>query len=112
MLRRSADPLDHQRQQIRPGALWGDEARTNQRLDGPDKPPRGVGMQRHQRVAGSQDGAGFGVQLDPCTGLDRILLAGPTCAEAPRGDAHLPVTYISEPTRLGMISYAVFCLKK
>src|SRR5450756_1068133 len=27
-------------------------------------------------------------------------------------DAHLSLIHISEPTRLGMISYAVFCLKK
>src|SRR5450756_2630891 len=29
-----------------------------------------------------------------------------------RADAHLSLIHISEPTRLGMISYAVFCLKK
>src|SRR5450756_2694338 len=28
------------------------------------------------------------------------------------GGAHLSLIHISEPTRLGMISYAVFCLKK
>src|SRR5450756_1190193 len=27
-------------------------------------------------------------------------------------DLHLSLIHISEPTRLGMISYAVFCLKK
>src|SRR5450756_2812767 len=27
-------------------------------------------------------------------------------------DMHLSLIHISEPTRLGMISYAVFCLKK
>src|SRR5665648_1171308 len=28
------------------------------------------------------------------------------------GDRYLSLIHISEPTRLGMISYAVFCLKK
>ena len=29
-----------------------------------------------------------------------------------RSTRHLSLIHISEPTRLGMISYAVFCLKK
>src|SRR5450756_3048466 len=32
--------------------------------------------------------------------------------EEPRGPDDLSLIHISEPTRLGMISYAVFCLKK
>src|SRR5450756_1998860 len=32
--------------------------------------------------------------------------------EPPAGSWHLSLIHISEPTRLGMISYAVFCLKK
>src|SRR5450759_1763409 len=31
---------------------------------------------------------------------------------APQRSLHLSLIHISEPTRLGMISYAVFCLKK
>src|SRR5450759_4181075 len=36
------------------------------------------------------------------------------CAAVDRGQLCLPLSliHISEPTRLGMISYAVFCLKK
>src|SRR5450756_3093528 len=30
----------------------------------------------------------------------------------PQREMHLSLIHISEPTRLGMISYAVFCLKK
>src|SRR5450756_2956651 len=42
--------------------------------------------------------------------IDKALAMG---AEAALKDAyHLSLIHISEPTRLGMISYAVFCLKK
>src|SRR5450756_78037 len=35
-----------------------------------------------------------------------------TDTKAQDGQQHLSLIHISEPTRLGMISYAVFCLKK
>ena len=46
-----------------------------------------------------------------------ILLGDPQeCPACPTAAAetrlNLSLTHISEPTRLGMISYAVFCLKK
>src|SRR5450756_409250 len=39
---------------------------------------------------------------------------GPVCSvgQVPREGRSLSLIHISEPTRLGMISYAVFCLKK
>src|SRR5450756_2675118 len=43
------------------------------------------------------------------------LRHGPTAWEpmdTPHGFGYLSLIHISEPTRLGMISYAVFCLKK
>src|SRR5450756_40829 len=40
----------------------------------------------------------------------KLLAEYPACAEAL--DKYLSLIHISEPTRLGMISYAVFCLKK
>src|SRR5665648_1151343 len=46
--------------------------------------------------------------------VDHILpltLGGPDTI-ANKQAAHLSLIHISEPTRLGMISYAVFCLKK
>src|SRR5450756_2086874 len=44
---------------------------------------------------------------DPESGL---FISGPV--SQPAGDVGLSLIHISEPTRLGMISYAVFCLKK
>ena len=59
------------------------------------------------------------LQNDPQEGLRRLmeLFGGPVhaiCTAILRGHAEdaLSLIHISEPTRLGMISYAVFCLKK
>ena len=41
-----------------------------------------------------------------------ILFAGGLLAAAAGAAMNLSLIHISEPTRLGMISYAVFCLKK
>src|SRR5428012_5866 len=43
-------------------------------------------------------------------GASAAPLSAATCTVAPGGI--LSLIHISEPTRLGMISYAVFCLKK
>src|SRR5450756_2942721 len=63
----------------------------------------------------------------PIARLERALahgtLPGALCRRTPSGARERPLTsatrllylsliHISEPTRLGMISYAVFCLKK
>src|SRR5450756_2664516 len=40
------------------------------------------------------------------------LPCGRRCARRSTSRRHLSLIHISEPTRLGMISYAVFCLKK
>src|SRR5450756_2568967 len=49
-----------------------------------------------------------------CTVLE-LVREGREAAEGNRAslvvDVHLSLIHISEPTRLGMISYAVFCLK-
>src|SRR5450756_406738 len=42
----------------------------------------------------------------------RVLVAGPVAWHGGRAGEPLSLIHISEPTRLGMISYAVFCLKK
>ena len=49
--------------------------------------------------------------------MDTFIDAGcvvstPTCGPCLGGYMGLSLIHISEPTRLGMISYAVFCLKK
>ena len=44
--------------------------------------------------------------------LERLLGQGPGVAGHRRAVVPLSLIHISEPTRLGMISYAVFCLKK
>src|SRR5450759_4147366 len=51
---------------------------------------------------------------DSPTIIKRIAVAPATLPESPAGpaDFKLSLIHISEPTRLGMISYAVFCLKK
>src|SRR5450756_2650310 len=47
------------------------------------------------------------------TVLRQFQLSGAKLEDtAPRGCQGLSLIHISEPTRLGMISYAVFCLKK
>src|SRR5450756_3164050 len=48
-------------------------------------------------------GRGAPAAKDPCTRLPGLRH---------RGGGRLSLIHISEPTRLGMISYAVFCLKK
>ena len=46
-------------------------------------------------------------------GLEGCARAVESCTQkAKDAVAHLSLIHISEPTRLGMISYAVFCLKK
>src|SRR5450756_2740069 len=73
-----------------------------------------VSSERH--VYATSRGSGF-VELDT-----RALVLAMGCRERTRAQIALPGTrpagvylsliHISEPTRLGMISYAVFCLKK
>src|SRR5450756_1995634 len=41
-----------------------------------------------------------------------LLIGGATTSKAHTAIKILSLIHISEPTRLGMISYAVFCLKK
>src|SRR5450759_5852614 len=49
-----------------------------------------------------------------CVGVDHDQLGAGHLGEVPQvlGVQGLSLIHISEPTRLGMISYAVFCLKK
>ena len=47
----------------------------------------------------------------PATHTDEVLAALFAAGAGAVGD-YLSLIHISEPTRLGMISYAVFCLKK
>src|SRR5450756_3251663 len=56
--------------------------------------PEPDGMELLRRIREVRESAGF---------LPVIILTG---------DDSLSLIHISEPTRLGMISYAVFCLKK
>src|SRR5450759_5336315 len=43
---------------------------------------------------------------------DMAALGVVTPTVTPKATEHMSLIHISEPTRLGMISYAVFCLKK
>ena len=45
-------------------------------------------------------------------GSGPVMAVSPLVAQALGADQNLSLIHISEPTRLGMISYAVFCLKK
>src|SRR5450756_2409635 len=77
--------------------------RVGSRQLGVRRPGRGLGGDR----GGSQ-------ALRGGNGGSRILRGGNGRSRALAGGAlqHLSLIHISEPTRLGMISYAVFCLKK
>src|SRR5450756_2963864 len=83
----------------------------------------------HLGRAAGQDGGGAartvgaGVlesDLDSCPGVRQTHrpvqredgAAGEAVESPAPTDLHLSLIHISEPTRLGMISYAVFCLKK
>src|SRR5450756_2669604 len=61
-----------------------------------------------------QHGAGRGRQRLQLTGPEREAPDGASTDDgrAVRPGLRLSLIHISEPTRLGMISYAVFCLKK
>src|SRR5450756_2940684 len=50
--------------------------------------------------------------LKELSNYDAIYLGSVGDARVPSGVLELSLIHISEPTRLGMISYAVFCLKK
>src|SRR5450759_191771 len=66
------------------------------------------------RLYGSQGRTGPGAHPTragvACFGRDGA--AGRSTEGRRFGDTELSLIHISEPTRLGMISYAVFCLKK
>src|SRR5450759_3351351 len=64
-----------------------------------------IHFDRLQRGAQSADVHIHGTLLDE-------HLRAPHLVEQLRAAIHLSLIHISEPTRLGMISYAVFCLKK
>src|SRR5450756_840453 len=65
--------------------------------------PYGVDLLLPKNVAGMDEMAASGVEELP---LSRML------QNLPQPYQDLSLIHISEPTRLGMISYAVFCLKK
>src|SRR5450756_439571 len=69
----------------------------------PQTGPRAAGPGSN-RLAGTSDPADNG-DMGTLVGRDAELARL-------RGLLHLSLIHISEPTRLGMISYAVFCLKK
>src|SRR5665648_1217419 len=74
----------------------------------------GVGWSgcRAGRPAGGGEHVLPGVFPGPTPWQVDVDLAG-RAGDAPgNGDELLSLIHISEPTRLGMISYAVFCLKK
>src|SRR5665648_376272 len=60
-----------------------------------------IGQRPLERVAGEEEACAG-------EGDDERVLAVPGRVD----EMHLSLIHISEPTRLGMISYAVFCLKK
>src|SRR5450759_5817551 len=70
-----------------------------------DQPAHHLGPGRTRRVAESGH-----PWLDEL--LRQVLPDRDVRAPAPHKHLHLSLIHISEPTRLGMISYAVFCLKK
>src|SRR5659263_261505 len=93
--------------------------RIRSRLQSPEVPPGervpGIDAERPQiRRFGIAEAALLLVgvpEVVPCPRLPR----GFPRRVLPHGDlaaVHLSLIHISEPTRLGMISYAVFCLKK
>ena len=56
--------------------------------------------------------AGIGAaRAAACAGIDYLAVEA-SHRVGGRGLTELSLIHISEPTRLGMISYAVFCLKK
>ena len=65
----------------------------------------------HQCFCGTADEFAGAVSSDECGTGHEFLCTGDSAA-ACGGDDALSLIHISEPTRLGMISYAVFCLKK
>src|SRR5665648_156446 len=50
--------------------------------------------------------------FQPIIIAERCLIRAPFHTDYPKAEYELSLIHISEPTRLGMISYAVFCLKK
>src|SRR6476619_3454982 len=86
---RSADPVHHQRQQVRTGALGCDGEGPLERLEGALEPLGGVRVQRHQPLPRPERGARLVVHLHACACLHRVLLAGATGAEPPRRHADL-----------------------
>src|SRR5450756_2709633 len=68
----------------------------------------GWDMARHPVTVGAclANGTGLGLLGSHPEVVTRFRWFGET------QDLHLSLIHISEPTRLGMISYAVFCLKK
>src|SRR5450759_3950227 len=82
----------------------GEPGTANQRRRPAARARRGAGAERHSGVhAGDQqpDSVPYGFDGYVRNGLDRAW-----------GGTDLSLIHISEPTRLGMNSYAVFCLKK
>src|SRR5659263_762376 len=84
---------------------------------GPGTRPRAARARVHRARSGRRvGGAGMLSRLTPMlmrmsTLFVRTLREDPADAEVP-SHRLLSLIHISEPTRLGMISYAVFCLKK
>src|SRR5450756_2864662 len=73
--------------------------------------PRDLGVEgrgQHVTLTHRDDPTGGGAGLHP----RQHLGTRPDLLDPRRTDEHLSLIHISEPTRLGMISYAVFCLKK
>src|SRR5450756_1264039 len=55
---------------------------------------------------------GFGVDIRLAVGASIVSVIATSSGAAAAYVRDLSLIHISEPTRLGMISYAVFCLKK
>src|SRR5450756_1953056 len=78
------------------------------------KRPRPLAVQIRDRLGQWLDdedfAAAFGVRGRPGWSPSRLALV--TVLQRAENLPDLSLIHISEPTRLGMISYAVFCLKK
>ena len=81
--RHSGDSIEDERPFLWPRVTDG--VRVLQCLARPGESLRSVGVQRDQRLTRLYPHTGLGVQYDTGTGLHRVLFAGPTRSQPPRG---------------------------